>query len=309
MGGGFGGIFAARALRDAPVRRSRSSTGRRSTCSSRCCTSARRASCPRARSRAPLRRLFRKHRNLECICAEAVNVDAARRRLICLRPLGRGDRGALRSPHRRRPACGSRTSGTTSSRELGAWHEDDLRRADDPATRVRRVRDGRDCGRTPAEQQHWLTFALVGAGPTGVELAGQIRELATKTLRAEYRRVQPEDARVVLFDGGSAPLASFGPRLSRQGRADAARARRRAAYELHRDQRGRQRPARAGQGRRTNPRWTRPPCCGRRAWRPRRSPRALAAATGAEPRPVRPHRRDRTTSPSPGIRRSRSSAT
>ncbi len=37
---------------------------------------------------APLRRLFRKHRNLECICAEAVNVDAARQRLICLRPLG-----------------------------------------------------------------------------------------------------------------------------------------------------------------------------------------------------------------------------
>jgi NADH:ubiquinone reductase (H+-translocating) len=65
-----------------------------------------------------------------------------------------------------------------------------------------------------AEQQHWLTFALVGAGPTGVELAGQIRELATKTLRTEYRRVQPEDARVVLFDGGEAPLAAFGPRLS-----------------------------------------------------------------------------------------------
>jgi NADH dehydrogenase len=69
---------------------------------------------------------------------------------------------------------------------------------------------------TPAEQQHWLTFALVGGGPTGVELAGQIRELATKTLRAEYRRVQPEDARVVLFDGGAAPLASFGPQLSRR---------------------------------------------------------------------------------------------
>jgi NADH dehydrogenase len=68
----------------------------------------------------------------------------------------------------------------------------------------------------PAEQQHWLTFGLVGAGPTGVELAGQIRELATKTLCAEFRRVQPEDARVVLFDGGEAPLASFGPQLSRQ---------------------------------------------------------------------------------------------
>ena len=66
----------------------------------------------------------------------------------------------------------------------------------------------------PAERARWLTFALVGAGPTGVELAGQIREVATKTLRKGYRHIQPEDARVLLFDGGSAPLAMFGPKLS-----------------------------------------------------------------------------------------------
>jgi NADH:ubiquinone reductase (H+-translocating) len=66
----------------------------------------------------------------------------------------------------------------------------------------------------PEERRHWLTFALVGAGPTGVELAGQIREVATKTLRSEYRHIKPEDARVLLFDGGSVPLAPFGPKLS-----------------------------------------------------------------------------------------------
>jgi NADH dehydrogenase len=66
----------------------------------------------------------------------------------------------------------------------------------------------------PAERARWLTFALVGAGPTGVELAGQIREVATKTLRKEYRHINPEDARVLLFDGGDAPLAMFGPKLS-----------------------------------------------------------------------------------------------
>src|SRR6266567_8460558 len=66
----------------------------------------------------------------------------------------------------------------------------------------------------PAERRRWLTFALVGAGPTGVELAGQIREVATKTLRAEYRHINPKDARVLLFDGGAAPLAPFGPKLS-----------------------------------------------------------------------------------------------
>jgi len=71
----------------------------------------------------------------------------------------------------------------------------------------------------PAEQSRWLTFALVGAGPTGVELAGQIREVATKTLRREYRRINPEDARVLLFDGGGAPLAPFGPKLSAKAAA------------------------------------------------------------------------------------------
>jgi NADH:ubiquinone reductase (H+-translocating) len=69
----------------------------------------------------------------------------------------------------------------------------------------------------------------VGAGPTGVELAGQIRELATKTLRAEFRQIEPEEARVLLFDGGGAPLAAFGPKLS----AKAAKELRKLGVELH----------------------------------------------------------------------------
>ena len=66
-------------------------------------------------------------------------------------------------------------------------------------------------------------------GPTGVELAGQIREVATKTLRAEFRHIKPEDARVLLFDGGAAPLAPFGPELS----AKAARTLSKLGVEQH----------------------------------------------------------------------------
>ena len=66
----------------------------------------------------------------------------------------------------------------------------------------------------PAERAKWLTVAIVGAGPTGVELAGQVRELAVRSLRGEFRSFEASSVRVVLLDGGKQPLASFGEQLS-----------------------------------------------------------------------------------------------
>ena len=66
----------------------------------------------------------------------------------------------------------------------------------------------------PAEKQKWLTMVIVGAGPTGVELAGQIRELAVRCLKGEFRTFDPAAVRVLLLDGGKEPLATFGDRLS-----------------------------------------------------------------------------------------------
>ena len=66
----------------------------------------------------------------------------------------------------------------------------------------------------PVEKERWLTVAVVGAGPTGVELAGQVRELACRSLRGEFRTFEPSSVRVVLLDGGKEPLATFGDRLS-----------------------------------------------------------------------------------------------
>ena len=54
----------------------------------------------------------------------------------------------------------------------------------------------------PAEKEHWLTVVVVGAGPTGVELAGQVRELATRSLRGEFRTFEASAVRVILVDGG-----------------------------------------------------------------------------------------------------------
>jgi NADH dehydrogenase len=66
----------------------------------------------------------------------------------------------------------------------------------------------------PDEQRSWLTIVIVGAGPTGVELAGQVRELAERSLRDDFRSFDPASVRVLLLDAGTEPLASFGDRLS-----------------------------------------------------------------------------------------------
>jgi NADH:quinone reductase (non-electrogenic) len=79
------------------------------------------------------------------------------------------------------------------------------------------------------ERSTWLTVVVVGAGPTGVELAGQIRELASRSLRQEFRTIDPAAVRVLLVDGGDEPLPSFGDRLS----AAAADELRRLGVELH----------------------------------------------------------------------------
>jgi NADH dehydrogenase len=61
----------------------------------------------------------------------------------------------------------------------------------------------------PDEQRSWLTFVVVGAGPTGVEMAGQIAELARGTLAKEFRRIDPRTARVLLVEMGDRVLAGF----------------------------------------------------------------------------------------------------
>jgi NADH dehydrogenase len=71
----------------------------------------------------------------------------------------------------------------------------------------------------PARREAWLTFAIVGAGPTGVELAGQIAVLAHRVLRNEYRQAEPRQARIVLLDAVPRVLGGFAPRLSEHARS------------------------------------------------------------------------------------------
>ena len=65
----------------------------------------------------------------------------------------------------------------------------------------------------PVERARLLTFVVVGAGPTGVEMAGQIRELSHTTLKGQFRDIDPTFARVVLIDGADQVLPPFGSKL------------------------------------------------------------------------------------------------
>src|SRR6185437_11443238 len=67
----------------------------------------------------------------------------------------------------------------------------------------------------PAERAAYLTFAVIGAGPTGVEVVGQIAELAHETLPREYRSVATTEAKILLIEAGPQVLATFAPKLQR----------------------------------------------------------------------------------------------
>jgi NADH:ubiquinone reductase (H+-translocating) len=69
-----------------------------------------------------------------------------------------------------------------------------------------------------AEIDRLLTFVVVGAGPTGVEMAGQIAELAHRTLRRDFRRIDPTQARIILLDAAPAVLPTFGEKLGDRAR-------------------------------------------------------------------------------------------
>jgi NADH:ubiquinone reductase (H+-translocating) len=226
VGGGFAGLFAARALR----RGSFSVTLVDRTAQHvfqpllyQCATGI----LSEGQITAPLRRLLRKHHNLRCVTAEAMDIDAGRRVLICRRPGGE----RMEVPYDHLIVGAGLQQSYFGHDEFAQWAPG-MKTISDALTIRRRVFGAFEMAETATssdDARHWLTFALVGGGPTGVELAGQIRELATKTLRREYRHVRPEDARVLLFDGGPAPLAVFGEKLSGKAAAELER----LGVELH----------------------------------------------------------------------------
>jgi NADH:ubiquinone reductase (H+-translocating) len=211
IGGGFAGLFAARALRREPVSVTLVDMAPNHVFQPllyQCATGI----LSEGKVAFPLRSLLSRHRNVETEMAQVTGFDVAERVVRAVRPNGE----PLDLPYDDLIVAAGVQQSYFGHDEF-AEHAPGMKTISDALAIRRRVFGAFELAESssdPAERAAWLTFALVGAGPTGVELAGQIRELATKTLRREYRHIEPKDARVLLFDGGTAPLASFGPKLS-----------------------------------------------------------------------------------------------
>jgi NADH dehydrogenase len=156
----------------------------------------------------PVRSILRRNRKATVIMGEVTGVNPARR-VVKVKETGefRYDYLIL--------ATGAAYSwfGHTE----WAAHATVLKSLDDADTIRRRLLMAFERAETrivPAEIERLLTFVIVGGGPTGVELAGAVAELARSTLAREFRRIRPESARIVLCELGPRLLATFPPDLS-----------------------------------------------------------------------------------------------
>lgn len=206
VGGGFGGFYAATALRHAPVevtlldRRNfhlfqpllyQVATGSLSP----------------GEIAAPLRALLHNQANARVLLGEAVELDVAGRRVILAD-------GAL--PY---DSLIVATGARTQYFGHAAWSKDapGLKSVEDAThirSRILYAFEAAERETDPALRRAWLTFVIVGAGTTGVELAGALAEIARDTLRGDFRSIRPDDSQILLLDGDRRVLPTFPPDLS-----------------------------------------------------------------------------------------------
>ncbi|MBL0311595.1 MAG: NAD(P)/FAD-dependent oxidoreductase [Holophagaceae bacterium] len=157
----------------------------------------------------PIRRILRKQRNASVLLAEAVGVDTQGKQVLLAEGTIPYDFLILA------------TGATHSYFGHPEWAKaaPGLKTIDDALEIRKRILlafESAEWETDPSRQKAWLTFIIVGGGPTGVELAGAIAEIARHVMTRDFRRINPEKARVLLMEAGSRILPGFSPDLSQR---------------------------------------------------------------------------------------------
>lgn len=209
VGGGFAGLWAVRGLADAPVRITLVDR-RNHHLFQPLLYQVATAGLSGPDIAAPLRHILRRQRNVTVLLAEAASVDAAGKALL----LADGTRLAYDWL-----LLGTGSTHAYFGRDEWAEAAPGLKTLDDALAIRRRILlafEQAEAEPDPLRRQAFLNFVIVGAGPTGVELAGVMAEIARHTLRREFRHIDSATARVILIEAGPRVLAAFPDALSRK---------------------------------------------------------------------------------------------
>lgn len=206
LGGGFGGLYAARALKRAPVRVTLVDRQNHHLFQPLLYQVATAALNPNDIAMA-IRRIFRRQANVDVIMAEAVAVDVPVKRVILAD-------GELSYDY-----LIVATGVVPSYFGHDEWrpYAPGLKTVADALEMRRRVLLAYEAAEREPDaerRREWLTFVVVGGGSTGVELAGALAELARDVLAGDFRAIDPGEARVLLVEAGPRILANFPPGLS-----------------------------------------------------------------------------------------------
>jgi NADH dehydrogenase len=210
LGGGFGGLTAALKLKNAPAQ---------VTLIDRCnyhlfqplLYQVATGSLSPANVAGPLRQVLRKQKNTQVLLGEAINIDTAKRQVILSDGVVDYDTLIV--------ATGS----THQYFGHDEWEQfaPGLKNLNDATAmrgRILLAFEAAERERDPEKLRAWMTFVIVGAGPTGAELAGALGEIAHDTLKHDFRDIDPSNTRIVLVEGTDRPLPTYPPKLSEDAR-------------------------------------------------------------------------------------------
>lgn len=218
LGGGFGGLYAAKALANAPVRVTVIDRHNYHLFQPLLYQVATAALSP-GDVASPIRWVLRRQANAQVLLASASRIDAANRRVI-LDTAGEHAHADESIAYDYLIVATGAAHAYFGHPEWAA-HAPGLKTLDD-ALEIRRqvllAFEAAERETDPASRQRLLTFVIVGGGPTGVELAGALGEIARQSLRKDFRNIRPESARIILLEGSPSLLGTFPERLRGKAR-------------------------------------------------------------------------------------------